>query len=153
MTRFEYHDEMEVSRQEDFPGKSEGTHPGRLGGRRVGAVAPGTPPTVAEAAEEAKVSRATAYRYFPTQEALLIEIASLTPLVKPVEKALDELSTDDVEAWLLVMIDTLNRRRWPTRSKCAPRCAPVPRHVARRLMETTTCRRCAKAGACVGSTK
>lgn len=30
-------------------------------------------PTVAEAAEAAEVSRATAYRYFPTQEALLLE--------------------------------------------------------------------------------
>ena len=28
----------------------------------------GAPPTVAEAAERARVSRATAYRYFPTQD-------------------------------------------------------------------------------------
>jgi AcrR family transcriptional regulator len=32
-------------------------------------------PTVAEAAEQAEVSRATAYRYFPTREALLAEVA------------------------------------------------------------------------------
>ena len=31
-------------------------------------------PTVAEAADAAKVSRATAYRYFPTQEALQVEL-------------------------------------------------------------------------------
>jgi AcrR family transcriptional regulator len=34
----------------------------------------GKPPTVAEAADAAMVSRATAYRYFPTREALLVEL-------------------------------------------------------------------------------
>lgn len=40
----------------------------------------GRPPTVAEAADEAQVSRATAYRYFPSQEALLSEAALLPEL-------------------------------------------------------------------------
>jgi AcrR family transcriptional regulator len=35
----------------------------------------GAPPTVAQAAEAARVSRTTAYRYFPTQESLLLEVA------------------------------------------------------------------------------
>lgn len=35
----------------------------------------GVTPTVAQAAEAALVSRTTAYRYFPTQESLLVEIA------------------------------------------------------------------------------
>ncbi len=35
----------------------------------------GRTPTIAEAAEAAEVSRATAYRYFPTQEMLLAEVA------------------------------------------------------------------------------
>jgi AcrR family transcriptional regulator len=35
----------------------------------------GESPTVAQAAEEALVSRTTAYRYFPTQESLLVEVA------------------------------------------------------------------------------
>jgi len=35
----------------------------------------GLAPTVAQAAEAALVSRTTAYRYFPTQESLLLEIA------------------------------------------------------------------------------
>jgi AcrR family transcriptional regulator len=35
----------------------------------------GRDPTVAEVAEAAEVSRATAYRYFPTQEMLLAEVA------------------------------------------------------------------------------
>jgi AcrR family transcriptional regulator len=37
----------------------------------------GRVPTVAEVAERADVARATAYRYFPTQEALLLETAFL----------------------------------------------------------------------------
>jgi AcrR family transcriptional regulator len=37
-------------------------------------VAQGKTPTLAQAADAAMVSRATAYRYFPTQEALLVEL-------------------------------------------------------------------------------
>lgn len=37
-------------------------------------VAQGRTPTVTEAADAALVSKATAYRYFPTQEALLVEL-------------------------------------------------------------------------------
>jgi AcrR family transcriptional regulator len=69
----------------------------------------GAPPTVAEAAEQAKVSRATAYRYFPTQEALLIEVAELSPAVAPVEAALAALPPgDDAEARLLRLLDAFN---------------------------------------------
>ena len=39
--------------------------------------AEGRVPTVAEVAERADVGRATAYRYFPTQEALLVETTFL----------------------------------------------------------------------------
>src|SRR5436189_5759169 len=39
--------------------------------------AEGRVPTVAEVAERADVGRATAYRYFPTQEALLLETTFL----------------------------------------------------------------------------
>ena len=67
------------------------------------------PPTVAEAAEAAKVSRATAYRYFPTQEALLVEVAALGPMVAPVEAALAALPPDDdPEARLLRLLDAFN---------------------------------------------
>jgi AcrR family transcriptional regulator len=37
-------------------------------------VAQGKTPTLAQVADQAMVSRATAYRYFPTQEALLVEL-------------------------------------------------------------------------------
>src|ERR1700694_2193471 len=39
----------------------------------------GREPTVAEGAEVAEVSRATAYRYFPTQESLLVEMRMFAP--------------------------------------------------------------------------
>ena len=38
-------------------------------------LAQGTTPTVAQAAEQALVSRTTAYRYFPTQDSLLLELS------------------------------------------------------------------------------
>src|SRR5690242_20152399 len=47
----------------------------------------GESPTVAQAAEAAAVSRTTAYRYFPTQESLLLEL-SVTISVADVEEAL-----------------------------------------------------------------
>lgn len=66
----------------------------------------GAAPTVAEAAEHARVSRATAYRYFPTQESLLVEVSDVTPTVEPIEDMLRKLSGDDNEARLLQLVDT-----------------------------------------------
>lgn len=65
----------------------------------------GAAPTVAEAAEHARVSRATAYRYFPTQESLLVEVSDVTPTVEPIEDMLRKLSGDDNEARLLQLVD------------------------------------------------
>ena len=65
----------------------------------------GAAPTVAEAAEHARVSRATAYRYFPTQESLLVEVSDLTPMVAPVEDMLAKLDGDDVEDRIAKLID------------------------------------------------
>jgi AcrR family transcriptional regulator len=48
----------------------------------------GEVPTVAQAADEAGISRATAYRYFPAQEALLAE-ASTGPLLAAVADAVE----------------------------------------------------------------
>src|ERR1700694_655771 len=39
----------------------------------------GREPTVADVAEVGEVSRATAYRYFPTQESLLVEMRMFAP--------------------------------------------------------------------------
>ncbi|MEZ0229882.1 MAG: TetR/AcrR family transcriptional regulator [Planctomycetota bacterium] len=66
------------------------------------------PPTVAEAADEAKVSKATAYRYFPTSEALLLEVSELTPAVAPVEAMLDALPDElPAEDRLLRLVDSM----------------------------------------------
>jgi AcrR family transcriptional regulator len=99
---------MNVSQNEDFRANQKERTRAALVDAATAMLRRGTPPTVAEAAEEARVSRATAYRYFPTQEALLLEITSLTPLVAPVEEALAKLTSDDVEERLLVVLDTLN---------------------------------------------
>jgi AcrR family transcriptional regulator len=67
----------------------------------------GTAPTIEQAAEYARVSRATAYRYFPTKESLLIELSEVTDPA-PVEALLANLTTDDVEERLLLLIDTFD---------------------------------------------
>lgn len=69
----------------------------------------GTTPTVEQAADQARVSRATAYRYFPTKEALLVEVSDITPALAPVEALLADPATGDVESRLLVLLDTFNR--------------------------------------------
>lgn len=69
----------------------------------------GISPTVADAAEHAKVSRATAYRYFPTQEYLLIELTQLLPALKPVDELLAAPPSGDVEQRLRALLDTFNR--------------------------------------------
>ena len=69
----------------------------------------GQVPTIASAAEAAGVSRATAYRYFPTQEALLVELQDLIPAAARTDAVLDDLKTDDVEERLLVLLDTFDQ--------------------------------------------
>lgn len=68
----------------------------------------GETPSVARAAAAAGVSRATAYRYFPTQEALEVEVAGVSPVVAVVETTLADLTTGDVEQRLLTLLDTFN---------------------------------------------
>jgi AcrR family transcriptional regulator len=69
----------------------------------------GRRPTIAQAAEQARVSRATAYRYFPTQEALMVEVTGVTPRVVEVEKLLGSLTTEDVERRLLLLLETFGQ--------------------------------------------
>ncbi|MCC6718913.1 MAG: TetR family transcriptional regulator [Acetobacteraceae bacterium] len=69
----------------------------------------GTQPSVAEAAEAARVSRATAYRYFPTQESLLVEVSELSPTVANVEKTFPALArTENAEDRLTMLLDAFN---------------------------------------------
>jgi AcrR family transcriptional regulator len=84
---FEYHDSMDVPRQEGSdPSPSDAAGAGGRTNQKqrtrqaivdaaVALMADGAPPTVAQAAKAALVSRTTAYRYFPTQESLLLEVA------------------------------------------------------------------------------
>jgi AcrR family transcriptional regulator len=69
----------------------------------------GITPTVAQAAEQARVSRATAYRYFPTQEALIVEVTGITPRVLEVDELLENLITEDVETRLLQLQETFGQ--------------------------------------------
>ena len=57
----------------------------------------GTTPTVAQAAEAALVSRTTAYRYFPTQESLLMELSL-------------NVDVDDIEALVAEPVDAAGSR-------------------------------------------
>jgi AcrR family transcriptional regulator len=66
----------------------------------------GITPTVAQAAEEALVSRTTAYRYFPTQESLLVELAVLMDL--PDFEVTDSVPDDDVRTRVRAMVDGFN---------------------------------------------
>jgi AcrR family transcriptional regulator len=67
----------------------------------------GKPPTVAEAAERALVSRATAYRYFPSQESLLLDVARVEPLMKPVEDLVASFPTNDAAQRLSALVGTM----------------------------------------------
>lgn len=70
----------------------------------------GATPTVAEAAEHAGISRATAYRYFPTQEALTIETA-----IEVVMPSMDRLFAQredlaaDLEGTAVHRVETVER--------------------------------------------
>ena len=62
----------------------------------------GRTPTLEEVAEEALVSRATAYRYFPSIEALLVEASVDVAVPEPEELFRDEASRDPVVRLLRV---------------------------------------------------
>lgn len=102
--RLSYHHEMRVSRTDQKARTREALVAAARELLRSGVA----PPTVAEAAEAARVSRATAYRYFPTHEALLLEAGSITPATQPVEALLESLPSEDVEERLAALLDRFN---------------------------------------------
>jgi AcrR family transcriptional regulator len=67
-----------------------------------------TQPTVEQAADAAGVSRATAYRYFPTQEALSVELET-QDVWREVEALVVDPQTADVGARLDRLIDAVVR--------------------------------------------
>jgi AcrR family transcriptional regulator len=102
-----YHYRMDVTRQDPRANQKERTRTAIIDAA-VDLLREDIAPTVAAAAQRARVSRTTAYRYFPTQESLLQEIANLHPAVAAVDEAMDNLLTDDVEQRLLQLLDTFN---------------------------------------------
>src|SRR5882757_4475907 len=70
----------------------------------------GALPTVVEAAGRAKVSRATAYRYFPTQPELLQALVALNPTMKEVGAALAGTDSEDPAVRLGILLDAYNPR-------------------------------------------
>src|SRR5688572_14188471 len=69
----------------------------------------GVQPTITEAAEMAGVSRATAYRYFPTPESLMIEVAQVSPAAEPVERWLASLRGGSPEDRLRGLLEVFNK--------------------------------------------
>jgi AcrR family transcriptional regulator len=79
-------------------------------------ISEGHRPTVAEVADAADVSRRTAYRYFPTQEKLLVE-ASLERVRPAMEAAITAAPAGLAEADLDKRLDTLVRSMQTTASE------------------------------------
>ena len=68
----------------------------------------GVTPTVAQAAEAAQVSRTTAYRYFPSQDSLLVEVA-LDVDVDDIERVVaSEVDEDGAADRAVEVLDSLN---------------------------------------------
>ncbi len=69
----------------------------------------GETPTVAQAADEALVSRGTVYRYFPTQESLLLEL-SVSISVDEIDELLARPADESTpQQRLLELVDAFNR--------------------------------------------
>ncbi len=75
----------------------------------------GRPPTVGEAAEAAAVSRTTAYRYFPTQKALLLaahpEVEATSMLPEDVGDDPEERVAAAVRTFMAMVVDTEPQQR------------------------------------------
>jgi AcrR family transcriptional regulator len=69
----------------------------------------GTTPTVAQAAEAAHVGRTTAYRYFPTQESLLIELTVTTDVGDLEALVAEPVDADGAPARLLEVLERFTR--------------------------------------------
>jgi AcrR family transcriptional regulator len=68
----------------------------------------GRSPSLEEVAAEAKVSRATAYRYFPNMEALLVEVRIDVDMPTP-EALFESVETQDVAARLTRVAQAIDR--------------------------------------------
>src|SRR5215208_1915615 len=108
-----YHDGMSIPRQDPSLETGRANQKRRTRAAIVEAARrlldQGTTPTVADAAAAALVSRTTAYRYFPTQEALLVEV-SMEVDVDDIERLVStEVDRDSAPARALAVLDLFNR--------------------------------------------
>jgi AcrR family transcriptional regulator len=99
---------MVVSRQGDPRANQKARTKTAIIDAAVALLGEGEMPTVASAADRAKVSRATAYRYFPTREDLGEALADADPMIATVDEVVDTLATDDVEHRLLTLLEAYN---------------------------------------------
>lgn len=109
VVRLEYHNDMSISKQPAPRENQKARTREALVASAAHLLRAGATPTVGEAAEHAKVSRATAYRYFPTQEALLIEISRVNPVTEPVESWLAAMPDSDPQQRLSELVSRFNR--------------------------------------------
>ena len=100
---------MSVSCQEDPRRNQKERTRAAIVDAAIGLLREGITPTVSSAAAAAKVSRPTAYRYFPTQEALLNEIMDITPSVESVDEAVRTMRSPDPRQRLGELLDCFNR--------------------------------------------
>jgi AcrR family transcriptional regulator len=100
---------MSISRQEDRRKNQKDRTRAAIVDAARELLSDGVTPTVSSAAEAAKVSRPTAYRYFPTQEALLSEITDISPSVQSVDDAVRAMTSPDPRERLGELLDRINR--------------------------------------------
>lgn len=107
-----YHDGMDVPRQEEILATGRINQKRRTRAAIVAAarelLAEGTTPTVAQAATAAEVSRTTAYRYFPTQESLLVEVAMNADVGDIEELAASEVTAEQAAERAVTILERFN---------------------------------------------
>lgn len=107
--RLQYYDEMKVSRQGGGRKNQKERTRAALVEAAVGLLRQQVTPTVEEVAEAARISRATAYRYFPTQESLLLEIATVAPMFEPLDEKIENITDRKAPERLRILVDMMNR--------------------------------------------
>src|SRR6185369_9583453 len=96
---------MSVSRQEDRRKNQKDRTRAAIVDAARELLSTGVTPTVSSAAEAAKVSRPTAYRYFPTQESLLSEVTDISPSMQAVDEAVRAMTRPDPRERLGELLD------------------------------------------------
>ena len=104
---------MPVPRQEEILSRGRVSQKRRTRSAIVDAakqlLADGVTPSVAQAAEAADVSRTTAYRYFPTQDSLLVEVAMNADVGDIEELASEEVTAEHARDRVLAVLALFNR--------------------------------------------